>query len=307
MATADGDPEPVPDTDVPIDPPPVTVGPMVSATPAPRPATAMPEAPISERIAHEHLIAAPPSPGTAGSIQIPGLAAAGMTPAAAVAALAGDALQNGNRTVHADPTTPEVPPAHATVRDGDDSVPAGRGGPRWAVAELVRNGLPDRIIAAMKDLDPHDDLAWMGALAAAVAPWCRPLPPGDQVIVGPGAARIAEALDLPLVRLGDVAPYAGSFCSELTGADDDRAWLDFVRGGRALHFVLGEDELWRDLLVADPAVVSWISPRGLVDALYLASTMDASLGYGCLSGGDPVLRAQPVDVALGIRRIVGRR
>ena len=80
-----------------------------------------------------------------------------------------------------------------------------------------------------------------------------------------------------------------------------------MRGGRALHFVLGEDELWRDLLVADPAVVSWVSPRGLIDALYLASTMDASLGYGCLSSGDPVLRAPPGDVALGIRRIVGRR
>ena len=54
-------------------------------------------------------------------------------------------------------------------------------------------------------------------------------------------------------------------------------------------------------------MVSWTSPHGLVDALYLASTMDAVLGYGSLAPGEPVLRAQPVDVALGIRRIVGRQ
>ncbi len=284
------------------EPPPVTVGPMVSATPVPRPTTAMPEAPISTRIAHEHLVAMPPPTGGSGVLHVPGLDAAGITSAAAAVALTNPTPLEATESVSLG--APEV---EATLPITELVNPDGSGAPRWAATELVRHGFPDRVVAAVNDLDSTDDLAWMSQLAAAVAPWCDVPPTGDQVIVGPGAERLAELLDLPLVRLGDVAPYAGSFCSELTGAEDDRAWLEFVRGDRNLHFVLGEDELWRDLLVADPATVSWISPGGLVDALYLASTLGATLGYGSLSAGDTMLRAQPVDVALGIRRIVGRQ
>ncbi len=294
------------DTTDPAAPPPVTVGPMVTATPVPRPATAMPEAPVAQRLAHEHLVAMPPEPSTAGVIHVPGLDATGITSVTAAAALANGATLDGDTRFETTATAARSSDAESAAPT-HSAAPAGRGAPRWAIAELVRNGLPDRVVNAVRHLDPTDDLAWMSHLAAAVAPWCGALPGGDQVIVGPGAERMADMLDLPLVRLGDVAPYAGSFCSELTGADDDRAWLEFVRGDRTLHFVLGEDELWRDLLVAEPAVVSWASRRGLIDALYLASTMDAVLGYGSLSSTEGLVRAQPVDVALGIRRIVGRQ
>jgi len=298
-------------------PAPVPVGPMASPRPSVPAASTMHDAPIAERIAFEHLVSTPEDHAIIRpSIHVPGLdavaAAAHATnatptimsfeaPTAQPAVVAGlnpatiDAPDSGE---------PQVEPVAHTV--DVTSGPIRPGAPSWSVTELVRHGLPAPVVTAVAGLDSHDDLAWINGLAAAVTPWCGTLPTGDRVVVGTGADRLADALDLPLVRLGDAAPYAGSFCSVVTGAPDDRAWLDFVRGGRYLHFVLGEDELWRDLLVADPAVVSWTSPAGLIDALYIASTLGATLGYGSLSSGEPLLRAQPVDIAFGLRAIVGR-
>jgi hypothetical protein len=87
----------------------------------------------------------------------------------------------------------------------------------------------------------------------------------------------------------------------------DREWLEFVRGGRGIHLVVG-DEPWHDLLVDEPVAVSWVGESAVVDALYLAFTLGATLGFGTVDGFvSTMVRPQPTDVALAVRRIVGRR
>jgi hypothetical protein len=87
----------------------------------------------------------------------------------------------------------------------------------------------------------------------------------------------------------------------------DREWLEYVQGGRGIHLVIG-DEPWQDLLIGEPVAVSWVGESAVSDALYLAFTLGATLGYGTVDGFvSSMVRAQPTDVALAVRRIVGRR
>jgi hypothetical protein len=71
--------------------------------------------------------------------------------------------------------------------------------------------------------------------------------------------------------------------------------------------VIGDDQAWRQALVAAPNVVSWFNESALIDALYLAVAFDAQLGYGVLPGrGGSLTRIYPVDVALAIRSMMER-
>ena len=172
---------------------------------------------------------------------------------------------------------------------------------------MLRLGLPGPLISAVSDLEPGNDLGWIESIAATVAPHCGPLPEGDVIVVGPHAERLAEPLGLPLVRSGEMAPYAGSFCAMVDDSVEDRQWLEFVRGGRGIHLVVG-DEPWQDLLIGEPQAVSWVGETAVADALYLAFTLGSTLGYGTVDGFvSSMVRAQPTDVALAVRRIVGRR
>jgi hypothetical protein len=177
----------------------------------------------------------------------------------------------------------------------------------WSTTALLRLGLPAPVIAAVADLDGNDDMGWIDGIAAAVAPYCGALPEGDVIVVGQHAERLAEPLGLPLVRSGDMAPYAGSFCAMVDDTVEDRQWLEYVRGGRGIHLVTG-DERWQDLLIGEPVAVSWVGETAVADALYLAFTLGATLGFGTVDGFvSSMVRAQPTDVALAVRRIVGRR
>jgi hypothetical protein len=185
--------------------------------------------------------------------------------------------------------------------------PVGMGPIAWSTTALLRLGLPAPIIAGVTGLDDNDDMGWINGIAAVVAPHCGPLPHGDVIVVGPHAERLAEPLGLPLIHSGDMAPYAGSFCAMVADSPDDRRWLEFVRGGRGIHLVIG-DEPWQDLLIAEPAAVSWVGETAVADALYLAFTLGATLGFGTVDGFvSSMVRAQPTDVALAVRRMVGRR
>ena len=82
-------------------------------------------------------------------------------------------------------------------------------------------------------------------------------------------------------------------------------WLNAVLRNRTLHLVVG-DTPWLHLLVADPTGVSFACDPSIVDALYVALTLGAPLGYGPGVDGD-VVRTGPIDAALAIRRLVGRR
>ncbi|MCP3997437.1 MAG: hypothetical protein GY722_20620 [bacterium] len=188
-----------------------------------------------------------------------------------------------------------------------DDAPRGMGSVSWGTTALLRLGLPGPVIDAVAGLDGNDDLGWIDGIAAVVAPHCGPLPQDDLIIVGPHAERLAEPLGLPLVRSGDMAPYDGSFCAMVEDSFEDRQWLEFVRGGRGIHLVVG-DEPWQDLLIDEPVAVSWVGETAVADALYLAFTLGATLGFGTVDGFvSSMVRAQPTDVALAVRRIVGRQ
>lgn len=198
---------------------------------------------------------------------------------------------------------PEQPDAVA----GESEAPPGMGPVDWSTTALLRQGMPAPVIEAVSDLDPQEDLDWIDSIAEAVAPHCGALPTDNVIVVGPHAERLAEPLGLPLVHAGEMAPYAGSFCAMVEDTSQDREWLEYVQGGRGIHLVIG-DEPWQDLLIGEPVAVSWVGETAVSDALYLAFTLGATLGYGTVDGFvSSMVRAQPTDVALAVRRIVGRR
>ncbi len=185
--------------------------------------------------------------------------------------------------------------------------PAGLGPVAWSTMDLVRQGIPTEIVTSVADIDPNDDVAWITGLADAIAPYCGPLPDSDSVIVGPNAEDIADALGIGMVEPGQTAPYEGSFASVVGSNPHDKDWLEFVRGKRLLHYAIGTDQAWRQVLVDVPTVISWIGEATLMDALYLAVAFDATLGYGVLPGsGGSLTRVYPVDVALAIRSKMAR-
>jgi hypothetical protein len=211
-----------------------------------------------------------------------------------------------------DPVSPEEPdsdgaevPAWRTAPAPE--APAGMGAVDWSTTALLRAGLPGPIVTALSGIDPADDLAWLEGVAAIVAPYCGPLPETDMVVVGPHAERLAEPLGLPLIQAGEMAPYAGSFCAMVDDSTHDRDWLEYVRGERGIHLVIGDDP-WQDLLVAEPVAVSWVGESSVADALYLAFTLGSRLGFGTVDGFvSGTVRVQPTDVAIAVRRMVGRR
>jgi len=218
---------------------------------------------------------------------------------ASLDALAAGAVPGDTAAADELPATPE------TADTGD--APEGMGPIGWSTTALLRLGMPGPIISAVAGLDANDDLGWIDAISRAVAPLCGPLPRGDMVIVGPHAERLAEPLGLPLVGSGDMAPYDGSFCAMVEDSAEDRLWLEFVRGGRDIHLVIG-DEPWQELLIGEPVAVSWVGETAAASALYVAFTLGATLGFGTVDGFvSSMVRAQPTDVALAVRRMVRRR
>jgi hypothetical protein len=210
---------------------------------------------------------------------------------------------------------PEEPEAEVTNEVAEDvgpqivevDAPPGLGSIDWSTTSLLRLGMPAPVINAVAHLEESDDLSWIESIANAVEPHCGPLPQGDVIVVGPHAERLAEPLGLPLIHAGEMAPYSGSFCAMVEDSVQDRTWLEYVQGGRGIHLVIG-DESWQDLLVGEPVAVSWVGETAVADALYLAFTLGATLGFGTVDGFvSSMVRAQPTDVALAIRRNVGRR
>ncbi|HEX7098631.1 MAG TPA: hypothetical protein VF377_05275 [Acidimicrobiia bacterium] len=200
------------------------------------------------------------------------------------------------------PQPPGAPPRPAQTAPAEWRL---SGGVDWSVTALARCDLPNPVIEAVMDLDPRDDLGWIAAIAGAVAPWCRPLPIGSSIFVGSSADRIGRSLELEVVTPAEMAPYGGDFAAPITASH--REWLDTVRGERWLHLVVDE-KASMDLLSDDVLAVSWVGSRGVAGALRLASSLGLVLGYGMGSGrGANAYRATPVDVALAIRELVGRR
>lgn len=160
----------------------------------------------------------------------------------------------------------------------DRPAPPGMGPPAWSIATLTRLGLPASFTNAAAGLHPADDGAWIHRLAATAAPLLGPLPDGPLRLVGPGSARLATVLGVPAEP----------------------------PGGTSVHLVLGGGTTDGHDSPA-PAAVSWVSDGGVAEALRAAAGTGCPLAYGS-TGGFPVdiMRLSPVDVALAIRRLVGR-
>ena len=147
---------------------------------------------------------------------------------------------------------------------------------------------------------------WLVALAAAVAPYCRPLPSGAAVLAGPKAGVLGQALQLPVTKRPDEPDTEGTVCLQLRDTLPAREWLAAARGSRWLHLVVGGTG-WHGLLFDEPLAVSWVGADALPAALHQCAAFGLVLGYGVDAPGGALLRANPVDVALSVRSLLPRR
>lgn len=198
----------------------------------------------------------------------------------------------------------ETAPYLAWTRD--PSAAPGTGPVRWSAGMLERLGLPPALIAATEAQQPVDDAGWLVALAAAVAPYCRPLPGGAAVLAGPKAAVLGQALDLPVTKRPEQPDAEGTVCLPVRDTLPAREWLAGVRGARWLHLVVGGTG-WHGLLFDEPLAVSWVGADALPSALHQCAAFGLVLGYGIDAAGGALLRANPVDVALSVRSLLPRR
>ena len=220
--------------------------------------------------------------------------------------LGGDVLDEmGIR--HLDEEDPAASSGSPSWRIAEPAGPAapGTGRVAWSTAALHRNGVPKVLAAAADGIDERDDLGWINAIADAVARHCGPLPDGPTVFAGSGTEAIAAALDVPVVKVGARSVPEGSFATNVPDEPAALAWLSAVLRDRLLHVVVG-DAPWMHLLVADPSGVSYAGDPAVVDALYVALTLGAPLGFGVDPTGAAV-RLTPIETALTVRRLVGRR
>ena len=175
----------------------------------------------------------------------------------------------------------------------------------WSSQALEDLRLPSPVIEACRELDRADDLGWIAAIADVVGPWCRPLPTGVPAYVGTRLRRLADALDLPLVGIGEVAPADGPVVLDAPDSATGRAWSARQAGDRWLHVVAGTGR-WQAYAFEDVLAVSWTADDQLPLALSMASRLGVVLGYGPSARGREIVRAAPVDVALAIRALMPR-
>ncbi|MFV1990788.1 MAG: hypothetical protein ACC652_08635, partial [Acidimicrobiales bacterium] len=206
------------------------------------------------------------------------------------------------------------PPARAAkALETSDSSRLGRptgsavraGSVDWSLDRLAAIGLPFSFVQDLVGIDNEDDLGWIRAIAHRFEQYCRPLPLRESVYVGPRAAQLATVLGIPSVTFPDNPPYGGSVCLRMDDDGAHRAWLTRVRGDRAMQLVIGGTG-WIDLLSKDPVAVSYVGgPELLIPAMQLCIKRDIALGYSVTASGG--LRLNPLDAALQIRTLLGRR
>jgi hypothetical protein len=180
----------------------------------------------------------------------------------------------------------------------------GMGPVAWEPDALVRIGLPFALIDQVVRLRPHDDLDWIRAIASWAAPYCRALPEGPCLLAGPRAMELADALGWPHVRCPDLPPSGGSVGLVFDASCADLGWLAQAQADRWVHAVVG-GEGWEAVRDWTPRAVSWVGADALPEALRLCAGEGLPLGYGTV--GQRLVRIEPLEVALAIRELVGRR
>ena len=174
---------------------------------------------------------------------------------------------------------------------------------RWSVDRLAHLGLPFSVVQRTVGLDPADDLGWVSTLTDALTPFVAT---GDQptVFVGPRADRIGAGLGIPGVVPPDLPPYAGSVALQSVDDGAGRAWLGRVRGDRAVHVVIG-GRGWELFRTKQPDGVVFVGGERVVTALQVAVEDGVPISH--LTDGPVVRRATPLDLAIAVRSLVGRR
>ncbi len=182
----------------------------------------------------------------------------------------------------------------------------GTGPVQWSTNNLAALGLPTHVLEATVGLDPAEDLEWIKAVASAITTTCRPLPSTSFAMAGRTAGRLGAVLDLPTVSHPDRPPYGGSIAAVIEGGDAQLEWFHEIRGDRWVHLVV-DGVGTHPLAAAEPLAVSWTGEAAAAQAVALAVTTGAVLGYGMsASRGAKAFRATPLDVALAIRSSLER-
>jgi hypothetical protein len=169
----------------------------------------------------------------------------------------------------------------------------------WSADRMIRLSLPPWLVDAVTGLQPIDDLAWINAVARAVAPCCGSIPAGNSLVVGRRAGHVCDLLGIPWNRDPQApAPQgtAGWVCEQPASAGTHLR-------GRWLHLVT--DDVVALPPSQRPAVISWTRKRGVAAALHLAHERDSVLGWGVSRDGH-LVRATPADVAFSIRSMMER-
>jgi hypothetical protein len=174
----------------------------------------------------------------------------------------------------------------------------------WELDALVRIGLPFALIEHVAKLRPQDDLDWIRAISGWASPYCRGLPEGPFLLAGPRAPELAGALGLPHVRCPELPTAGGSVGLAFDPACADLAWLAQAQADRWVHAVVG-GEGWEAVRDWTPKAVSWIGAEAVSEALHLCMREGLPLGYGTVA--QRVVRVEPLEVALAVRELVGRR
>jgi hypothetical protein len=187
-----------------------------------------------------------------------------------------------------------------------EAPPEGTGAPDWSPESLLRVGLPFPLVRPVIEKPPATDAAWIEAVSQIVARFCGPLTKEAQLFAGPRAHLLAEPLRLPQVDYPDTPPATGSAILALDAPTADLGLVVRLLGGRRLHLVAG-GRSWERLQPLRPLLVSWVGAEALPAALALCAAHGLVLGYGRAGTGTPTFHATPLDVALALRDLVGRR
>ncbi|MEM9035336.1 MAG: hypothetical protein AAGD18_12155 [Actinomycetota bacterium] len=263
--------------------------------------------PLAERVAAPAVLRAPTGDGapTAGRVDHPAptqRAASIPPPTAASSAASTVDRAVTPTTVDASPVT-QLPETSVVLDDPLVSAPP-PGEVLWSVDRLAHLGLPFTVVEATVGLDPTDDFAWLQRLAERFADFVH-TPSGRSVVfAGPRADRVAIGLGLPCVTPPELPPYGGSIGLKTIDDGAGRAWLGRVRGDRELHVVMS-GRAWELLLTKEPTAVVAEGPDKVVAALQTAVEHGVRISH--LLDGRHIRRANPLDLAIAVRSLVGRR
>jgi hypothetical protein len=231
----------------------------------------------------------PPAQPTSAA---PAVAAASITTWNEAAPVNGTPHPSANGT-HAVTLEQPAPPARS-IRPAPAAAVAQPG--LWSAEALRSIGLPETLVAETARQQPDSDVTWNVGLMLALQHVCSTdIPPGA-VMIGPACADLARRLRVISLDAGEL----GNTVTSVAIADATPKRLAHGLNGRSVHLVVGGS--WRHLATVRPDVVSAATPSDLIDAVRVAGSWGARLGW--VQRGDRHVRIDPFLVAGYIRDLL---